>query len=438
MASRFPALAVLVLVATACRGIADPTTTTGPDSTSQPPATAALEAAARYEDLDYLDRRIRDTHPDPFWRSGEAAYLAELDHIRSRAAAMTDLEFGLAVLRLVALIDGHSRVATDVAPLDLHRFQVRLYDFDDGLYVVDAHDPAAVGARLVSVGGVPVEEALARIEPYVSRDNQMTVRLVAPVFLTYVELLEELGILDDDTPAYTVETPSGSLLALEPPALTADGGRLDGPAFGLAGTVAAEGAVPLYLSNAERAFWWTFLDDSATVYVQMNRITGSSTSGGGDRLGLSAMTSEIADLLERMPVDRVVLDLRHNPGGDNTTYGPVLDLLRTIDGDTRLFVLIGRNTFSAAMNLATEIENETGAVFAGEPTGARPNLYGDTVRIRLPNSGIEAHVSAKYWPLAGPGDERPWIDPAIAVPLRSGAFFAGIDPVLDAVLAYDP
>jgi hypothetical protein len=409
-----------------------------------PPTTASAVEAARLEDLEYLDRRIRETHPDPFWRSGEEAYLAELAHIRGQAAAMTDLEFGLATIRLVALIDGHSRVATDVAPLDLHRFQIRMYDFDDGLFVLESDDPAAVGARVLAVGGVTADEAWARIEPYVQRDNQMTVRLAAPVFLTYVELLEELDILDGQAPPYTVETADGSLLELDPPALTADEGadRLDGPRFGLAGTSDVTETAPLSLANSGTAFWWTFLDDSATVYVQMNRIANTSTDPDGDeRIGLNAMTREVADFLDTVPVDRVVLDLRHNPGGDNTTYGPILELLTThpaIDRDHGLFVLVGRNTFSAAMNLATEIENETGAIFAGEPTGARPNLYGDTVRIRLPNSGIEAHISSRFWPMAGTGDTREWIEPLLGAPLLSADYFAAIDPVLEVVLGYDP
>lgn len=442
MPHRRAPIVALALSAAACAGMSEPPQTSMPPASTAPSTTMPATMVGRLEDLDYLDRRIRETHPDPFWRSGEGAYLAELDGIRDDAATMTALEFGLAVLRLVALIDGHSRVATDVAPLDFHRFEILMYEFDDGMFVLDSDEPAAIGARVVAVGGVPVDEAWARVEPYVQRDNQMTLLLAAPVFLTYVELLEALGILEGDAPPYTVETIDGSLLELDPPALAAAerANRFDGASFGLAGGV-VPAEPPLYLANAGRAFWWTFLDDSATLYVQMNRITGTSSSPeGGERVGLGAMATEIGTFLDQTPVERAVLDLRHNAGGDNTTYGPILELLSThprIDREEGLFVIVGRNTFSAAMNLATEIENETGAIFAGEPTGARPNLYGDTVRIRLPNSGIEAHVSAKYWPIAGPGDTREWIEPSIASPLGSADYFAGVDPVLDAVLAWE-
>jgi hypothetical protein len=41
------------------------------------------------------------------------------------------------------------------------------------------------------------------------------------------------------------------------------------------------------------------------------------------------------------------------------------------------WVLIGPKRFSAAMNCVDEIEMNTHALFAGEPTGETPNMWGD-------------------------------------------------------------
>ena len=74
-----------------------------------------------------------------------------------------------------------------------------------------------------------------------------------------------------------------------------------------------------------------------------------------------------------------MLDLRQNPGGDNTTYGPLLDPRRGLRASApgRARVLIDRVTFSAAANLATEIEQSTDAVFIGEPMGGGLNFWDD-------------------------------------------------------------
>lgn len=450
---------VLALVAGACSWTGDRTSSTvgSPGTVASsipateppdPPASGAEEpgrTAERIEDLDYLNERIIAQHPDPFWRAGEDAYRDQLDDIRRRAGKLSDDEFGLEIIRLVALIDGHSLAPTTEPPLDYDRFQIRLYDFDDGLYVLDSHEAAAVGGRVVAVGALPAADAMARIEPYVSRDNDMTVRLLAPLYLGYADLLERLGILAADTPAYTVETPDGALLELDPPRLTPDGYLewLGGFPAGLAPrrNVGDPAVVPLYLTDPDRAFWWTYLAESRTVFIQMNRVSATSSDPAGGRVGITRLASEVREFAAANGVERFVLDLRHNPGGNNMTYGPLLELLSTdptINQRGRLFVIVGRQTFSAAMNLATEIENETEAIFAGEPTGARPNLFGDVNTLRLPNSDITVRISTRYWPFGGDGDTREWITPTIEVPLSSADYFAGNDPVLDAVIGYEP
>ena len=100
-----------------------------------------------------------------------------------------------------------------------------------------------------------------------------------------------------------------------------------------------------------------------------------------------------------------------------------------------LAVIIGRQTFSAATNFATEVDKDTAALFVGEPTGGRPNLYADTRPVRLPNSGIVVQISSRYWEFGGRHDERPWIEPDVPAQLTMDDLLAGRDPVLDAAVA---
>jgi C-terminal processing protease CtpA/Prc len=126
----------------------------------------------------------------------------------------------------------------------------------------------------------------------------------------------------------------------------------------------------------------------------------------------------------------VVLDLRLNGGGDNKTYGPLLDALTRV---RELRVLIGRVTFSAAMQLVVDLERRTSALFVGEPTGASPNHFGDAEPLTLTQTQVCARVATIAWTTAGE-DERLAREPDVAVALDSEAFFAGRDPVLEAAL----
>jgi hypothetical protein len=140
-------------------------------------------------------------------------------------------------------------------------------------------------------------------------------------------------------------------------------------------------------------------------------------------------------------VDRDVLDLRLNRGGDGTLNRPlVLSLIRSpkLEGPGRLFVLIGRSTFSAAQFLVHDLEEYTDAVFVGEPTAGKPNSYGDSRKITLPNSGITVRASIFYWQRTHPLDSRQWKGPDNAAELTSRDYRTNVDPAMRAVFAYRP
>ena len=143
-------------------------------------------------------------------------------------------------------------------------------------------------------------------------------------------------------------------------------------------------------------------------------------------------------MIEAGSVRRLLLDLRQNPGGDNTTYGTLLDLVQDFAEahPGQLRVLVDRVTFSAAANLATDIERRTDAVFVGEPMGGGLNFWDDVTQVRLDSLPVpmQVGVSTRYWEFADPDDARLTIEPDIAVPASREDFLGGGDPVLDAAI----
>jgi len=115
----------------------------------------------------------------------------------------------------------------------------------------------------------------------------------------------------------------------------------------------------------------------------------------------------VADFVQRVfefadanRVNRFVLDIRLNGGGNKRLNPPIIEGLVArpwLDQPGKLFVTIGRGTFSAAVHLATELEARTKAIFVGEPTGGRPNHYGDSESVRLSNSGLVVTPATIYW-----------------------------------------
>lgn len=130
----------------------------------------------------------------------------------------------------------------------------------------------------------------------------------------------------------------------------------------------------------------------------------------------------------------MIIDLRNNFGGISNVIEPFMaDLAahKVINQPDHLFVLIGPSTFSSAMLNALQFGTTTRATLVGEPTGGKPNQYGNISTRYLPKSGLSMTISAKYFYL-DPTDPQS-VAPDVTVVLKSPDFFAGVDPVMQKV-----
>ena len=97
---------------------------------------------------------------------------------------------------------------------------------------------------------------------------------------------------------------------------------------------------------------------------------------------------------------------------------------------------LGRRTFSAAQSLVNFLDEYTRVIFVGEPTGARPDHYGDSKKTRLNNSGLTLRVSSLHWSSFNANDNRPSTGPDTDAPWTSKLYFAGRDPALERVTSF--
>jgi hypothetical protein len=331
--------------------------------------------------------------------------------------------------RLVAsLHDGHTQLglAWDDS-IGFRSLPIRLYLFSEGVYVVRADSAHAdlLGSRIESIGAVPIDSALTRLRPWVHGDNESAFRDIVASRLVLAELLAIAGIS---------ESPDSAVFHLRRPDGSSESATLfpvrQGTSILWLDARTREYPVPLYLRNRDQPFWFAQLDSVGVFWIQFNAVR----DGADETLGAFARRALTA--AERSRATRMVIDIRRNNGGDNTLLRPlVVGLIRSrFNKPGHLYAVIGRLTFSAAMNFATQIDRYTEARFVGEPTEAPPNHYGETQRLVLPHSGITVLYSLLFWQDAGPRDTRPWIAPAIAVPVTFADYRAGRDPVLDAIL----
>jgi hypothetical protein len=393
------------------------------------------EVAAWREDLAALVEGIERIHPNPYWRTPQPEFSAQIAEIDAGLPQMTRTQAILAFARLVNSIDGHTSFDVTQSGADFKMAPLKVYDFDDGLYVVGAepeHD-ALVGQRIVEIGRHPIEDVWSQVLEYAPYDNAYSRRWHGSVWVLFGELLHGLGLIEEASRIpFTFEASDGTRTTLEIETVTPSR-YWDMVAFGGWGGLPKRD-VPLSMSRRDEAFWFAPLEDADALYIQYNAVR-SSTSGS---VNIRTFANDIRAAVEQHDDERVILDMRHNPGGDNTTFGPLLTVMQEIGASRpgRLIVITSRRTFSAAANFATELEKTDSVIFVGEPMGGSPNLYGDTRPVRLPNSGLTALISSRYWERSTPDDTRDTITPDVIVPALAADWFAGRDPLLDEALAW--
>jgi hypothetical protein len=139
--------------------------------------------------------------------------------------------------------------------------------------------------------------------------------------------------------------------------------------------------------------------------------------------------------LERA-VDRTIVDLRLNGGGDSRIIQPLVKGLRDrrpLRARGRLFALVGPGTFSSGLLAALDFR-DLDAILVGEPPGAHLNSYGEVRPYTLPRSGLLIQYSTKFFELSKNGAEA--LLPDVTVTRSIADALAGRDPVLEAALTY--
>ncbi len=374
---------------------------------------------------------LRREHRNPFHTVSPEAFDKNVRALTMRIPSLANHEIVVELARLVASIgDGHTvfRLAEFSG---FRRYPINLYRFSDGLCVraVASEHEAGVGARLLAIEGTSVHDAYEAMRPLVSRDNEMGMAVVAPAYLEIPEILHARGVISDPERAvFTVQLPGGVVKTLSlKPTPTLPAGMVD----------AGDGATapqPLWLRQPE-ANWYEYLPDNRALYVAYNLVRDDTDER------LETFFDRVFALIQQEAVDRLILDIRLNGGGNNLLNRPLIHHLIRCDRINRwgsLFAIIGRRTFSAAMNLAVDLERHTRILFVGEPTGASPNHYGEHGVVVLPHSGLEISISTLWWQYSAPFDDRPWIAPDIPIWIRSEDYASNCDPAMDAVLAYEP
>ncbi|HEX3102684.1 MAG TPA: S41 family peptidase, partial [Pyrinomonadaceae bacterium] len=323
---------------------------------------------------------------------------------------------------------------------------IKIYIFKEGVFIqaADKTYTDAVGGRIIEIGGVPVERVISRLSEYVPHENEMGLKNAVPLYLASPEVLQALGfITDPEKVPFLIEKDKKTFsVVFQPKGFISEMADRPVGADWIDARQAAVNPTPLWMKIQKKGYWgesggyrYEYLKDDRILYVQLNQVQDVPEKP------LAQFFQEVETFAKTNDVDKLVLDVRQNGGGNNflvpTIVRPIIRLEK-LDQKGKFFVVIGRQTFSAAQNLVNSLEKYTNATFVGEPTGSHVNMYGDSRPFTLPNSKMTVRASTLWHQDNIETDKRIWTAPNIAAPLAFVDYAKNVDSAMQAIIDYKP
>lgn len=391
------------------------------------------------EDLEFFTQRIDSIHPDPYHAIARERFLKECMRVKRLIRNHSDRRIIVEFHRLIALLnDGHTRFIGKT--LSSRWYPVRFEKFADGLFITAADNKYAdlIGSKIISVCSTPADSVFKSLLDIAPGDNIYGRRYFAPIYLMMNSVMSGLNLTCNGNSLFIEVENHGTLSAVEIKPGEFDSGddlawfwRDYGvPAPNYSSILNLDPVLPLWLRNYNKPFWFEYLEASETVYFGFNECTED---------GFIEFNKALWNFIDSANVKNLVIDLRNNFGGTNSYLNPFIEEIinhKKINSYGHLFVITGGKTFSAAMHCAIRIEQRCNAIFAGEPTGARPNHYADADFSFLPNSRLLLMVSKQYWENTSPDDTRLALEPDWLIDRFSSDYFNYVDPVMERIIEY--
>jgi tetratricopeptide (TPR) repeat protein len=393
-------------------------------------------------DLRFLDKRMRETHWQLFSQVDCQKWEATRDRLVADLPRLADWQVSMRAMEWVRMgRAGHTLLMPPFQGDDrFHAAAIRLRWFADGLYVAaaPAENRKLVGQRVMALGTGSPDAVLKRAAKIIPHDSDSGLRALAGHYLSMPEVLAFYGFSDSrEQLPLTLRDVRGREHHVVLPAAPIDMATLQGwmqfhdapPDW----ITAHDGhPLPLWLQQPDRTFFAAAELQAGLIYAQLNAVRD------GEDSSLAEFASQLRQRLADPATQGLILDLRHNRGGNGELLEP---LLQTLIASPKLhqrgafYVLISGQTFSAAALLIGDLERQLDPVFVGESSAAGPTHVGEDNMILLPNQGLVVLAASRMFVRSFSDDQRTAVAPDIAAPLRFSDYRDGLDPGLAAIVA---
>jgi len=386
-------------------------------------------------DLNLLRAELPKTHYNLYSIRSEKDYSEGIEQLSREANKLSDFSIAIKLQQLIATFgDSHTMVVWSQFADNSRILPLTLLWFQDGLYIINTTEDnkSITGSKILKINGTPLAIITDSLRTLVTADNNAVIKKMLPKLLPSVQLLEHFGFIKTDAIDLLIENQIGEVLnySIKPGIMTKQNRRSFKP-----------DSIALCYKNGKSLFADTILMKDDIYYIQYNMCASREFPPQGFRGTPDQLPSfydfkkKIIETINNNDFDKVVFDIRFNSGGNSapgTELIRELSTIKKINKKGKLFVIIGRETFSSAIINAIDFKNMTQAIFVGEETSGKPNHFGEIKQLQLPSSGLKIQYSTNYFKKSVLDINT--ITPDYIIDVRFNDFKRGHDPVYDWII----
>lgn len=360
------------------------------------------ELTPEQEDVRYLQTKLEETHFDLYRNVDKEVLTESLEN----ATNVEPKYFKIALQESMALIrDAHTYVPNF---LDGKYLPIECREIAGKFYIIGASEEytSLIGQEIKKIDENPVSEIVEKVSKLSSKENNEVLLGQVPVYMTSNLILRYYGLSNSDVTKITTNTGCIEICEKEKAYI-----KTKNPMK----WKEAELNDPTFFGNREYRLRMV----GNTLLFQYN----SCTNEGHTKEELEEFKKHLLEISDKS--ESIVVDLRQNSGGNTSV---MQNLFEEFPNDKRIYVAIGRKTFSSAMHHLLYLKNNKNAILIGENAGQKPNRFGDHKDIELPNSHIKISSSYKYFELLS-GQDIDVIEPDIKIPVTIEDYKNNTDPL---------
>ena len=390
------------------------------------------------EDINFLRENLSKKHYNLFFKREKPQFDKDLDNLISKTKTISDLEIALKLQQIIAKQgDTHTNISWGKYLSNDKILPLRFFYFEDGIYVTltNQKNKELLGKKIIKINGFDIKKVTDSISSLFVNENKAIYKSKSLTGLHSTQLLRFFGFAKNDSIKITFQ--NSNLLTektLLPEEIKDDDKIKINPQN-----------ITFIRENKKKIFEKKYFEKEKILYVLYNSCVSkeepSIYKGKPEETTLPSFLefqNEVKKMLNDNPVEKLIFDMRLNSGGsykqgDNFIREVVIN--SKIDKKGKLFVLIGRDTFSAAILNSSFFQENTKAIFVGEETMGKPNHYGFLNYFSLNNSKIEVSYSTEIV-LTTKKKNQETMKPDYNVEETFEDYKNGIDPVFEFVKNY--